>query len=107
MKTKIWKIIFIIVIMISLTTQFSCIEEEDEEIRFYVTDSTPTDSYYISELFIVQSPAGSQGNWGSNILNGNTRGPNVVGNNILLNQAHTITRWFIGESIFRLMQQVF
>ena len=76
MKTKFWKTLFLLVILTSVITQFSCIKEDDEEIRFYVTDSTPTDGYYIRELYVVESPAGTQGNWGSNILNDNTNGPN-------------------------------
>ncbi|MDX9697288.1 MAG: hypothetical protein RBT49_15970 [Bacteroidales bacterium] len=76
MKTKIFKSVALFAVLAFTGIQYSCIKEDSEEIRFYVTDSTPADSYFITELYIVESPAGSNQNWGSNILNGNTKGPN-------------------------------
>jgi hypothetical protein len=52
-----------------------CEDEQKEECRIYVTDSTPNDSCYISALYVVENPKGYLGEWGPNILNGNTDGP--------------------------------
>jgi len=75
MKNKKIRILMMLCAFAIITLQYSCMKE-DEEIRFYVTDSTPSDSYYITELYVVKSPSGTNGNWGSNILNGNSDGPN-------------------------------
>ncbi|HOF34030.1 MAG TPA: hypothetical protein PK624_08635 [Spirochaetota bacterium] len=66
-----------IMLMLAAVIPFllSCNAEDSEESRIYVTDSTPLDSYSITALYVVESPNGYSGDWGSNILDGNTDGP--------------------------------
>ena len=66
-----------IILLLAAVVPFllSCNAEDSEESRIYVTDSTPSDAYYISALYIVESPNGYSGDWGSNILDGNSDGP--------------------------------
>jgi hypothetical protein len=74
MKKKIQQTIIMVLIAV-IPLLLSCNAEDSEESRIYVTDSTPLDSYEITALYVVESPNGYSGNWGTSILNGNTDGP--------------------------------
>ncbi|HPJ15644.1 MAG TPA: hypothetical protein PLJ39_11290 [Spirochaetota bacterium] len=74
MKKKIQQTIIMVLIAV-IPLLLSCNAEDSEESRIYVTDSTPFDSYKITALYVVESPNGYSGNWGSSILDGNTDGP--------------------------------
>ncbi len=53
-------------ILIFGTTLTSCEDDGSPECRVYLEEESPN---YFKEVYIVESPAGSNGNWGSNLIN--------------------------------------
>jgi hypothetical protein len=62
---KIIKLLAIILLSLSLSGFLCENKEEDEESRLYLEEDSPN---YFTELYVVPSPQGSSGNWGSNIV---------------------------------------